>query len=359
MGRLPVERNLPPPRRGSVLALGVATFLAGIAVFAAEPDGTLVVANRPAGAGSVSLIDLPTGMEVARLPIGPTIPHEIAVSPDGRYAVTGEYGSGDAPGRRVVIVDIPSARIDGYIDLGPMSRPHSFAFLPDGRAVATMENSDRIALVDLETREVVKTYPTGGREGHMVRMSPDGAWAYVASRGAEGTLSVISLREDLPPTVIQTGEGAEGLAVSPDGTEVWVINRRAESISVVNTGLMEVTATLPARLGAGRAEMTAAGRVLVPNGASATSVEKFLTVYDLGSRRIVNELPMPADAGNGGFSIDVYGEYAFVADRAARSIALYDLTSLEQVRVLAEGHPGPDGLGYSPLRVAAMVPDSR
>lgn len=342
-----------------VLALGILLLVVGRPAVAAEPDGTLVVANRLQGAGSVSLIDLPTGAEVARLPIGPTIPHEVAVSPDGRYALTGEYGSGNAPGRRVVIIDLVNARIDGYIDLGPISRPHSFAFLPDGRAVATMENADRIALINVEKRAIVKTYPTGGRDGHMVRVSPDGAWAYVASRGAEGTLSIISLREELPAVVVGTGEGAEGLAVSPDGNEVWVVNRRAESISVVNTGLMEVTATLPARLGAGRAEISAAGRVLVPNGASATTVEKFLTVYDLGSRRVINELPMSEGAGNGGYSIHLHGEYAFVADRAERSIALYDLTDLSLISVLAEDHPDPDGLGYSPLRVAAMVRDSQ
>ena len=137
---------------------------------AAELTGTLVVANRGAGVGSVSLIDLETQAEIARLPIGPQVPHEVAVSPDGRYALTGEYGSGGDPGQRVVVIDIANARIDGYIDLGPDSRPHSFAFLSDGRAVATMESSDRIALLDVDNHAVLRTLPTGGRDGHMVRL---------------------------------------------------------------------------------------------------------------------------------------------------------------------------------------------
>lgn len=321
------------------------------AVFAAEPAGTLVVANqRP---GSVSLVDLTTELEVARLAIGPTIPHEVAVSPDGRYAVTGEYGGRQNPGRRVVVIDIVNARIVGRVDLGSASRPHSFAFLPDNRHVlATMEEADRIALVDIEDLHIVRTFPTGGREGHMVRVSPDGAFAYVASRGAEGTLSVISLRENLPPAVIPTGRGAEGLAVSPDGTEVWVVNRQAGSISIVNTATLDVVATLPARPGAGRAEISAGGRVLVPNGSAGAEAGRYLTVYDLGSRRVEKEFAI--GEGAGAFSIHLVGERAFVIDRAARSIAIYDLASLTPAATIVEDHANPDGVAYSPLRLAVF-----
>ncbi len=55
----------------------------------------------------------------------------------------------------------------------------------------------------------------------MVRLSPDGARTFVSSRGAEGTLSVISLNSESAPVVIPTGAGAEGLAVTKDGREVW------------------------------------------------------------------------------------------------------------------------------------------
>jgi YVTN family beta-propeller protein len=311
------------------------------------------VANRDGG--SVSLFDLETNVEIARLGLGPHIPHEVAVSGDGRYAATGEYGGNDDPGRHVVVIDVANARITGRVDLGPNSRPHSLAFLPDGRhVVATMERADRIAVVDIVRLAVLRTYPTGGREGHMVRLSPDGAYAYVTSRGAEGTLSVIALREDKPPVVIATGAGAEGLAVSPDGTEVWVVNRTAGSISVVNTATLTVVATLPVHAGAGRAEISVGGRVLVPNGTSATAAQKFLSVYDLASRRLIVELAMGESPG--AYGVHIVGEQAFIADRGARSIALFDLAGLGLVRTIATDHDDPDGLGYSPVRIAALEP---
>ena len=152
----------------------------------AGQNGTLLVANRTGG--SISLFDLGTRVEMARVPIGPIIPHEVAVSPDGRLALTSEYGPDDNPGRHLVVIDVAEGRQAGRIDLGPQSRPHSIVFMKDGqRAVATLELSDRVALVDVPGQKVIRMYPTGGREGHMVRLSPDGTRAYVTSRGAAGT----------------------------------------------------------------------------------------------------------------------------------------------------------------------------
>ena len=49
------------------LAIAAAALVAASPAFAQE--GTLLVVNRHSGAGSVSLFDLPTDTEVARVPI--------------------------------------------------------------------------------------------------------------------------------------------------------------------------------------------------------------------------------------------------------------------------------------------------
>lgn len=195
----------------SIRWLGLLFILLCLSAGALAQEGTLLVANRVGG--SISMIDMSTKVEIARLPIGPLTPHEIDVSADGRWALTTEYGPNSNPGRHVILIDIPNARIVSRLDLGPDSRPHGVLFLPDSRhAVATMQDSDQLALIDTFSMQVVRTYATGGREGHMVRLSPDASRAYVASRGGEGTLSVVYLNEDRDPTVIPTGAGAEGLA---------------------------------------------------------------------------------------------------------------------------------------------------
>jgi len=345
--------------RSTLLAtLGLAAGLAG-ANFAAAQEGTLVVANR--AGGSVSLIDLPTGLEVARLPIGPTIPHEVAVSPDGRLALTGEYGPNSAPGRHIVLIDIVSAEIVGRLDLGPNSRPHTALFHPDGRhAVATMQDSDEIALLDLLTRSVVKTYPTGGREGHMVRLSPDGSRAYVTSRGAQGTLSVIFLNENRPPVVIDTGPGAEGISVSPDGREIWVANRQIETISVVDAQSLEVVAEIPSRPYAGRVAIGGNGLAVAPNGGGGGEpVPQYLRMFDVAKHAMVGEVPLNDVPGDGNFGVLVHGDSAFVSFPDQGTIRVFNMKNLSAPpMLLASAHEAPDGMAWSPLRVGVMDVES-
>jgi DNA-binding beta-propeller fold protein YncE len=322
-------------------------------------DGTLVVANR--SGGSVSLIDLPTGLEVARLPIGPTIPHEVAVSPDGRFALTGEYGPNSAPGRHIVLIDIVNAEIVGRLDLGPNSRPHTALFHPDGRhAVATMQDSDEIAVIDLLTMSVVKTYPTGGREGHMVRLSPDASRAYVTSRGAQGTLSVIFLTENRATVVIDTGAGAEGISVSPDGREVWVANRQLETISVIDTERLEVVAELPSRPFAGRVAIGSNGLAVAPNGGGGGEpVPQYLRMFDVAKRVVVSEVPLADVPGDGNFGVLVQGDRAFVSFPDAGTVRIFNMNNLtEPPALLASAHEAPDGLAWSPLRVGVMNRES-
>jgi YVTN family beta-propeller protein len=336
----------------SFVALLLAALLSGAAQ---DSGGTLLVANRTGG--SISLFDLATGVEMARVPIGPAIPHEVAVSPDGRLALTGEYGPNDRPGQHVVVIDVAEGRPVARIDLGPKSRPHSVVFMPDGRrAVVTLEQSDRIAVVDVVDRKVLRTYPTGGREGHMVRLSPDGARAFVTSRGAEGTLSIITLAGEAPPVVIPTGEGAEGLAVTPDGREVWVVNRIARSISIVDTRSLKVIQTIDVLPDARRAEVSRSGRVLVPQGGTDAAPAQYLSLFDSKSRVLVNRLAMhEGRKGGGGFGIHVVGERAFVSDRADRALFILDLDQFKARRTLTTGHDDPDGLAVSPVRVAVLA----
>jgi YVTN family beta-propeller protein len=315
-------------------------------------DGTLLVANRHGG--SISFIDLPTRVEIARVPVGPSIPHEVAASPDGRLALTSEYGPDDRWGRHVILMDVATASVVARIDLGPHSRPHTAVFLPGGRhAVATMQESDRLALLDLETRSVVRTWRTGGREGHMVRVSPDGSRAYVASRSGKGTLSVIFLNEERPPVVIETGPGAEGLAVTPDGREIWVANRQVEFISVIDAASLQVVATLLSRPFAGRIEMSPDGHAVVPNGGVGdTPVPQMLQLWSVKTRSVIAEAPLRDGTPQiGHFGLLVHGDQAFVSDPDAGTIQVFGLDGLKSRQVLVDHHDAPDGMAWTPVCV--------
>ena len=315
-------------------------------------EGTLLVVNRHAEAGSVSFFDLESEIEIARVPIGPGWPHEVSVSPDGRLALTAEYGQ-RTPGRRLVVLDIPGARVLGRIDMGPETKPHDSAFLPDNlHAVVTLETRDQLALVDVSSLSVVGTYPIGdeAREGHMLRLSPDGSRAYVGGRLGAGTVSVVYLREDRPPTVIPSGLGAEAVAVTPDGRAVWAINQDENTISVIDPERLVVVEKFDAGTQPRRLANIPGGRMAVVYGNRETAG---IHIYDTRTRELLRELAIPGDeAGAGGFGFFAVGDIGFLSTRLDGRILVYDFSRPASApRTLAAGHETPDGMAWSPVRV--------
>jgi YVTN family beta-propeller protein len=228
-------------------------------------------------------------------------------------------------------------------------------FLSDNRrVVATMEQSDSLALVDIVAGEVLRTWPTGGRDGHMVRLSPDESRAYVASRGGEGTLSVIWLEEDRPPAVIPTGAGAEGIAVSPDGGEIWIANRGAGTLSIVSAETLEVVATI-AGPAVNRVEFLRNGQAVIPGGASADQPGRVLTFYDADSRAVARELELQAGAAAGtGVRLLAADDLLFLADSALDEIAALDPATASRPERVVVNTDNPDGMAWSPLRVGVL-----
>ena len=315
-------------------------------------EGTLLVVNRHADAGSVSFFDLRTESEIARVPVGPGWPHEVAVSPDGRLALTAEYGQ-DSPGERLVVIDIPEARVLGRIDTGPGTKPHDSVFLPDNRhAVVTLETLDRIALIDVAALEIVNTYPIGddAREGHMLWLSPDGSRAYVGARLGQGTVSVVYLQEDRPPTVIPSGLGAEAITVTPDGQAVWVINQDENTISIIDPETLAITEKFEAGTQPRRLANLPGGRMAVVYG---NRDDEGIHIYDVRTREVLHQLAIPGEEpGAGGFGFLAVGDTGFLTTRLDGRILIYDFGDPESApRVLARGHDTPDGMAWSPLRL--------
>jgi DNA-binding beta-propeller fold protein YncE len=204
--------------------------LALMLTLAETASGTLVVLNK--AEATASLIDLASGRVVATLATGEG-PHEAAVSPDGRLALAANYGTGRAPGATLTLIDVVRARVAKTIALGEYRRPHGVRWLPDGRhAVVTCEANKALLIVDVEAAAVAGAVTTGQELSHMVAVTPDGERAFVASIDS-GSVTGVDLRARKTLGVVATGKGAEGIDVTPDGKQVWVTNREADTVSVL------------------------------------------------------------------------------------------------------------------------------
>src|SRR6202043_3187564 len=96
--------------------------------------GVLVVANQKEH--TVLLVDPETRQELAKVSVGIN-GHEVAVSPDSRFAYVPIYGNSGVgkpgtDGTTIDIVDLRERKLAATIDLGKPLRPHRAEFGPDG-----------------------------------------------------------------------------------------------------------------------------------------------------------------------------------------------------------------------------------
>jgi YVTN family beta-propeller protein len=172
----------------------------------------------------------------------------------------------------------------------------------------------------------------------------------VANLGS-GSLTVIDLEAGRVVKQVVTGDGAEGVAVTPDGREIWVSNRAANTVSVVDAKSLDVVATLPSPGYPIRAVLTPDGRhALVSNARSAE-----LAVFDVKARKELKRLKLLEDDkgmvsqlfGAGSFPVGIAvsadGRRAFVAITGGDRIAVVD-TKTWTVTGYWEAGDEPDGM---------------
>lgn len=318
---------------------------------------TLVVANK--AEATASLIDVDSGEVVATVPTGEG-PHEVAVSPDGRLAVVANYGTGEASGSTLTVVDVPAARVVRTVDLGRYQRPHGLVWQDADTLYVTAEAQKALVEVDPRAGAVRRAMETGQEVSHMVAVTPDGSRAFVANIGS-GTVTAIDLETGEKLADVETGAGAEGVAAGSE--RVWVTNRAADTVSVVDAASLEVVSTVEPGSFPIRAEVTPDGRwVLVSNARSGT-----VSVIDAASAEIARTIELDVEAADGegrllrfgegspvpiGIEISPRGDRAYVAAANADAIVILDLESWKPVGTLTAGRE-PDGMAYSTLDVEA------
>src|ERR1700723_3024489 len=114
-----------------------AALIGGVAA-AQTPSPALVVDTRGAGAHTLTIIDPAIDKVVASVPIsGAGMPHEVAVSADGKLAYVTDTGFDDAdptdnpdgtPASFISVVDLVAQKELGHIQTGPGSFPHGIVF---------------------------------------------------------------------------------------------------------------------------------------------------------------------------------------------------------------------------------------
>jgi YVTN family beta-propeller protein len=201
----------------------------------------------------------------------------------------------------------------------------------------------------------------------MVVVTADGRRAFVANIGS-GNVTAVDLAAGKKLADVATGAGAEGIALAPGGRELWVGNRAADTLSVVDPESLAVVATVPCPGFPIRLAFTPDGSRLLVSAARSGEV----VLFDPGARKELlrrkldlsavaeaatrlfgtqfGESPVPV-----GLVVAPDGETAWVAATQADAVVAVDPATLEVKGLLMAGRE-PDGMGYSALAASPASP---
>lgn len=316
-------------------------------------QSALIVLNK--SDAQASIVDIASGKIVRTYPTGDG-PHEVAVAPDGRTAVVGNYGN-QVAGSSLSVIDLAGTGAPRTISIGEYRRPHGIVWLKDGRRVlVTVEASRALLVVDVRAGVVEKAIPTDQNGTHMVALAPDERMAYTANIGS-GSVSRIDVAAGKAVQVKVTGKGPEAIDVSPDGKEVWAADRQLDFLTILDAATLDSLGALPTLRFPNRLKFTVDGkRALVSNAAAGA-----ITVYDAVKRTQLATIQIPfdpakkkaevvlGDMGNSavplGILMEPNGKRAWVATAALGEVVEIDLATLSVSRTIHAGN-NPDGMAF-------------
>ncbi|MCH7716883.1 MAG: beta-propeller fold lactonase family protein [Gemmatimonadetes bacterium] len=194
---------------------GVLFFSLGIAFLAvplSAQSGKIRIIQTNAAGDNVHIID-PTTNEVVDVILGIPIPHGVTSHPDGSTL----YFSNEVD-HTLDVVPTATLRVSAQIPL--TGRPNNISITPDGRKVyVAITGSDAfVDVIDTRKQRRIRRIPTLGGV-HNVYVTPDGKYVVAGMIGAR-TLTVIDTDTDRPVWSLHFDGGVRPMAFeqNPDGS---------------------------------------------------------------------------------------------------------------------------------------------
>ena len=216
-------------------------------------------------------------------------PNECAVTPDGKYVVVPIRD-----GNSVDIVDVTQQKV---VKILPIHVPHNAFDAGSNRYIFVSSMDDHeIDVIDLAKMEYSAHIPVGGRPRPYV-VVPDEQKMYVAVSYLHG-FEVVDIpsqrvvqRVEIPAQNPHATLGpfetpdtfTHGLAVSPDGREVWVTSELDNAMYVYDLNAKKVTARVPTGIGPNWVTFSPDGKYVCVSNAGSDDV----SIIDVRTRREV------------------------------------------------------------------------
>lgn len=168
----------------------------------AQSDG------RAVNKSYVSIVDAASLRVVRRIAVDGAV-HHVAISPDGRFAVTTHPGTG-----AISVIDLGTFAVVKTVETGPAPNYATFSSDAEKLYVSNAGN-DTVSEIDVETWTTSRQLATGRSPEHVV-LSPDDGTLYI-NNVMDGSVSVIPLAGRSATRTYPVGRAPHGIDLSDDG----------------------------------------------------------------------------------------------------------------------------------------------
>ncbi|WP_229391627.1 PKD domain-containing protein [Methanosarcina sp. DH2] len=365
----------------------------GVAV---NSEGTKVyVTNNGKYFSTVSVIDISTNKVTATIPVGPN-PMGVAVTPDGTKVYVAinpynavsvidtetntvtatmlvgnsPYASGQFIGSIPVQPAYPLANFSSNItsDYVFLSAPVQFIDLSenatkwnwdfgDGSGSTKQNPTHTYSATGIYTVRLTVSNSNGtdsklATVNIVPKGSPAPSYAYIANFNSN-TVSVINTANNTVEATVNVRKNPYGIAVSPDGTRIYVTNTNygySGTVSVIDTAINEVTATVDV------------GQKYSPCGVAVTSDGtkvyvanrdvNSVSVIDTGTNTVTARVPVGANPL--GVTVTPDGTKVYVTNRYSNNVSVID-TVTNTVTATVKVGLGPCGVTFNPAGTKLYV----
>jgi DNA-binding beta-propeller fold protein YncE len=293
---------------------------------------------------TLSIVDPEAGRELGKVTLSGVTGHEVAASPDGRFAYAPIYGDSGvglpgSNGRTIDIVDIRRRRPVAEIDLGRPVRPHCAIVAPDGLLYVTAELADAVYVIDPRERKLIASIPTEQRESHMLAITRDGKRGYTANVGA-GSVTVLDLENRKPVTVIHVCKVVQRISLSADDRLAFTADQEQARIAVIDTETNRLKSWI-------HLPGIGFGTRATPNGKWLLVTipgQSKIAVIDLSTMRVSRTIGVPESPQE--ILIPAGGRVAYVSCDKRGEVAVLDLGTWRVQKLIRVGKDD-DGMAWA------------
>ncbi len=227
-------------------------------------DGRRVLVGIRTPEGAVDVIDAVSLVRVKSIRVDSV--HNVYVTPDGKYAV-----SGSLEGESATVTDLQTDQIAWRLKFDHAVRPMAFETNPDGstqRIFVQLSNFHGFAVVDFEKHAEVARIKLPDESGgfgiaegrvntpsHGIGVAPDGKSLWVNTTLANAIfkyslpdlklMGYVTLPEVHPLGHSPTGSVPEWITFTPDSKFVYVSNSGAASVTAIDARTLKIVAVIP------------------------------------------------------------------------------------------------------------------